>query len=105
MSFSLCSASSDLKVDATEKCSIEKESVEASALELAEIQDKMFNKAFMDCLANAVNSGELSKTADIELITTYLLHFLAGMNVMGLPNKGKAEAKKLVELVMSTITS
>ncbi len=86
------------------KATVEKELIEVNALEQIEKRNKIYEKAFIACIEAAIKSGEIPKTADPEFLTLYLFHFLIGMLVMGKPEKGKAEARKLMEFIMSSIS-
>ncbi|MDM8516129.1 TetR/AcrR family transcriptional regulator [Desulfobacterales bacterium HSG16] len=96
--------SEDFKSCLFVKTIIEKELVEAKALEQIRRRNKIYEKAFIACLEAAVRSGELPKKADPEFLTLYLLHFLLGLLVMGKPEKGKGEAEKLMKFIISSIS-
>lgn len=87
------------------KSTIEKDLVEDSALEQIQKRNEVYSGAFIDCLKAAMDLGEISETSDPEFLANYLFHFLAGMLVMGKPEKGKAEARKLLSFVISSITA
>jgi len=97
-------SSRDFKGCMRVKCATEKEFVEDSAFEQVKISDEKFEKAYTDCLVSAIESGELPKTADPNLIIAFLSYFQAGMMVMGLPKNGKTEAEKIIDMIMSAIT-
>lgn len=96
--------SKDFKSCLFVRATLEKELIEVNALEQIQKRSKNYENAFIDCLNAAIKSGEIPKTADPEFLTQYLLHFLSGMLVMGKPEKGKAEARKLIEFVISSIS-
>lgn len=86
------------------KVTLEKELIEVNAFEQIQKRNQIYANAFIDCLHAAIKSKELPKNADPEFLTQYLLHFLSGMLVMGKPEKGKAEASKLIDFVISSIS-
>ena len=83
------------------KSTVEKELLEVSAVELLKVHSKLFEDALGDCLRAAIEAEELPATADPELLTQYLVRFIAGMLVMGEPKNGEAEARKLVDMVLA----
>ena len=97
--------SKDFKSCLFVKTTLEKELIEVNAFEEIQKRNKIYEKAFIACLEAAIKSGEVPKTAGPKFLTRYLLHFLAGMLVMGRPEKGKVEARKLFEFVFSAITA
>jgi AcrR family transcriptional regulator len=86
------------------KSTIEHVLVEDSALEHIQKRNRVYTDAFTDCLKAAIDLGEIPETSDPEFLTSYLFHFLAGMLVMGKPEKGKAEARKQLAFIISSIT-
>ena len=97
--------SKDFKCCLMVKSTVEKELIEKSALDRVRHQGQKFGKAIMDCIEAAVRSGELPRSTDPALLTSYLIHFLSGMMVVGKPEKGKEDAKKLLDLVMTAIST
>jgi len=96
--------SNDFKSCLFVKSTIEKDLVEDRALEQIQKRNEIYAVAFIDCIKAAVDSDEIPETSDPEFLTNYFLHFLAGMLVMGKPEKGKAEARKLMAFIISSIT-
>lgn len=82
----------------------EKEFLEDSAFEQIKIFDEKFRKAFTDCLVSAVESGELPKNTDPQLIIAFLSYFQAGIMVMGMPQNGKPELEKVMDMLMAAIS-
>ncbi len=85
------------------KATIEHDLVEDRALEHIQKKNRVYTGAFADCLKAAADSGEIPETSDPEFLTDYLFHFLVGMLVMGKPKKGKAEAKKQLDFIISSL--
>ncbi|MEH0021874.1 MAG: TetR/AcrR family transcriptional regulator [Desulfobacter sp.] len=95
--------SKDFKSCLFVKTTLEKELVQVKAIEQIQKRNQIYGNAFIDCLNAAIKSGELPENTDPEFLTQYLLHFLSGMLVMGKPEKGKTEARKLIDFVISSI--
>jgi len=98
-------SSRDFKGCMNVRCATEKEFVEDSALEQVKILNEKFEKAYTDCLVSAIESGELPKTTDPKLIIAFLSYYQAGMMVMGMPKNGKTEAEKIINMIMSAIST
>lgn len=86
------------------KTAVEKELIDDSALDRIRLQNEIFWNAFKACILAGMENGEVADTADPDLLTGYLIHFLSGMMVVGKPQQGRQAAEQLLELVMSTVS-
>lgn len=87
------------------KCMIEKELVENSSFKEVNVMQEGMGKAFTVCLEAAVKNGELPQSADIKLISLYLNCFALGMNILGTAENDKEELERMIEMMMSTIST
>lgn len=87
------------------KTAVEKELIHKNALNKIQVQNKIFQDAIRQCILAGQKDNAIPETADPDLLTAYLVHFLSGMMVAPPCPGGRQQADHLLELVMSTFSA